>query len=550
MKLAAGAGQRSYGILKQILKLINFNNGSTLDPIVTAVLKDQNKWNKLKKQANRKKILIATSMADYSHGSDLDRVLAIALTERGHKISFALCNSDLLACQIIKYSSYKPNELLNSTSTPRCSSCSSHINKDFLPLGLAIYNFEKRISNELNLKSELKQLDMDSLRNFVVSGVEIGTHAWAGAVRYFASTDFVKEVEAKDILIRFIISGVRISESVKEIIQEFSPDIIVAHHGIYVPQGILSEIARVNDIELMTWTPSYRTGTFIFSPGESYHYSMISEPISSWENISLTKKQIKLLNTYMDSRNSGKNDWIKFSDTKIEKQEVPIDLSDFFLLLTSVSWDAELHYESRAFANMREWIAESIQFFKDNPGEKLIIRVHPAELTSPNVSREPMADYVNSLNISSYPNIILLGPDCTVSTYDLIKKSKSVIIYNTKTGIEAAYAGKPVIVAGEAWIKGKNIGWDAYNKEEYIKILNQFKENIDMNLEMKNNSIKYAYHFFFKRMIKVKLFSTPKENRLIPNKISLKTIIGKKDKNFQAILDSIEKNATPVGYHH
>jgi hypothetical protein len=488
-------------------------------------------------------------MADYSHGSDLDRVLAIALTERRHQVAFALCNSDLLACQIIKYSSYKPSELINSTSTPRCKSCSSHINKDFLPLGLPIYNFKKRISNESTLRSELNQLDLDSLRNFKVSGMEIGTHAWAGAVRYFASTDITKEIEAKNILIRFIISGIRIIESVKDIIQEFSPDIIVAHHGIYVPQGILSEIARVNNIKLMTWTPSYRTGTFIFSPSESYHYSMISEPISNWENILPTKSQIKSLNNYMDSRNSGKNDWIKFSDTKIEKQQVPIDESNFFLLLTSVSWDAELHYKSRAFTNMREWLAESIQFFKDNPSEKVIIRVHPAEITSPNVSREPMADYVNSLNISDYPNIILLGPDSSVSTYDLIEKSKAVVIYNTKTGIEAAFTGKPVIVAGEAWIKGKNIGWDAYNAEDYRKILYQFKEDLSMNLEMKNNAIKYAYHFFFKRMIRIKLFSNPKDNRLVPNKISLKSIIGKKDINFQAILDSIEKNTTPVGHH-
>jgi hypothetical protein len=276
---------------------------------------------------------------------------------------------------------------------------------------------------------------------------------------------------------------------------------------------------------------------------------MISEPISKWETVLLTKRQIKSLSKYMDSRNSGENDWIKFSDTKIEKREASIDAANFFLLLTSVSWDAELHYKSRAFANMRDWLAESIQFFKNNSGEKLVIRVHPAELTSPNVSREPMVDYVNSLDISDYPNIVLLGPDSKISTYDLIKKSKAVIIYNTKTGIEAAYTGKPVIVAGEAWIKDKNIGWDAYNPEEYIQILNQFKENISMTPEMKKHAIQYAYHFFFRRMIRIKLFSNPRESRLVPNKVSLKTLIGKKDSNFQGILDSIEENTTPVGRH-
>jgi hypothetical protein len=534
-------------ILKRLARSRRVNTETKLDPIVSAVFKDKKKWNKIKKQTTGKKILIATSMAEYTHGSDLDRVLAIALTERGHQVSFSLCDSNLLACQIIKFSSYKPSKLIESTNTPRCSSCSSHIEKDFLPLGLPIYTYNKKISNEFDMQFKLEKLDMDALRNFEIDEVKIGMHAWAGAVRYFASTDFTKEVESKKILIRFIISGLRIVESVKSIIKDFSPDTIIAHHGIYVPQGILSEMAKLHGIALMTWTPSYRTGTFIFSPGESYHFSMISELNSKWKNLALTQKQAKSLSKYMESRKSGKNDWIKFSDSKVENKETPINVANYFLILTSVSWDAELHYKSRAFSNMREWLQVSIQFFKDNPKEKVIIRVHPAELTSPNVSREPMAEFIRSLRIDSHPNIILLGPDSSASTYELIEKSKAVIIYNTKTGIEAAYMGKPVIVAGEAWIKGKGIGWDAYSSDEYLKILDEFRNNVKMSKEMRKNSINYAFHFFFRRMIQVKLFSNPKNNRLIPNEISLRSIIGKKDKNFQAILDSIEDISPPVG---
>jgi hypothetical protein len=77
----------------------------------------------------------------------------------------------------------------------------------------------------------------------------------------------------------------------------------------------------------------------------------------------------------------------------------------------------------------------------------------------------------------------------------------SVIIFGTKMGIELSSIGIPVIVAGEAWIKGKNIGFDANNKEEYIKLLNELPFKNGLNHNQTIRSLKYAYHFFFRRMI-------------------------------------------------
>jgi hypothetical protein len=70
-----------------------------------------------------------------------------------------------------------------------------------------------------------------------------------------------------------------------------------------------------------------------------------------------------------------------------------------------------------------------------------------------------------------------------------------------------------------------------------------------MTPDMKKLAIQYAYHFFFRRMIRIQLFSNPIGDRLVPNKVSLKTLIGKKDSNLQGVLNSIEENTTPIGHH-
>lgn len=533
---------------QNFVRKISSDSQDLSDPIVKLIQENSEKWSEWKTSATGKKILIATSMSGYIHGSSMDRLLALGLTEKGHQVAFLLCDSDLEACQIIKFSSYKPSELLKSPNTPRCVRCSSNIDKLFTPLGLPIYKFKSDRSDEIKLKSEFQEYSFEELKNFKIDSVKVGMHAWAGAIRYFATTQFTSEPQAKEILIRFLISGIRIHSSMTQVFNNFHPDILIAHHGIYIPQGVVSEFARSHDVDVMTWTASYRKGTFIFSPDETYHYSMVTESTANWDSLELSRSQKLNLEKYMDSRWRGENDWIKFSDSKVDQDKSYKNNSNFYLALTSVTWDAELHYESRAFENMRAWLETTIEYFKANTNLELIVRVHPAEITSPNKSRESMAVFLNSLNINSYPNITVIPPESNISTYELIDNSKVVIVYNTKTGIEAAYRNKPVVIAGEAWIRGKGIGWDASNPSDYLNILDSFEKGLEMTQDQRTRSKQYAYHFFFRRMLSIKIFSNPRSNEwLFPSKkITLEDLLGSNDPNYQEILSSIISLRVPM----
>jgi hypothetical protein len=48
------------------------------------------------------------------------------------------------------------------------------------------------------------------------------------------------------------------------------------------------------------------------------------------------------------------------------------------------------------------------------------------------------------------PNLLFLGPSDYVSSYDLIRRSKLVLVYNSSVGLEASIAGVPVLCAGRA----------------------------------------------------------------------------------------------------
>jgi hypothetical protein len=97
--------------------------------------------------------------------------------------------------------------------------------------------------------------------------------------------------------------------------------------------------------------------------------------------------------------------------------------------------------------------------------------------------------------------IALISPSANVSTYRLAAASDAAIIYATKTGIELAARGVPVIVAGEAWIRGKEIGFDCNDAEAYERMLASLPFGKRLDDERTARAQKYAYHFFFRRMI-------------------------------------------------
>lgn len=234
---------------------------------------------------------------------------------------------------------------------------------------------------------------------------------------------------------------------------------------------------------------------------------MISEPVHSWENMAWGEKKEKRLMDYLASRWRGTQDWIWFHEKPLFRVEdalrrLGVDFSKPCIgLLTSVVWDAALHYNSNAFPDMISWLIASIDYFSKRKDLQLIIRIHPAEIQGGLPSRQRVADEIRKRYPAIPENVFLIDPESPLSTYAVMKRCNAVIIYNTKTGIELAAMGIPVIVAGEAWIRNKGIACDVSTPAEYIQELDRLPRLNCMSSAEILRARKYAYHFFFRRMI-------------------------------------------------
>jgi hypothetical protein len=456
---------------------------------------------------SRGRVLIATSLGGYAHAQALDAALATALRLRGGEVQLLLCDGVLPACQMSKAPRVTVETLVSTGQAAYCAICFGEGTDRFGRLPLVTYSQFLADGDRQTAARLADEVPLNDIRGFRFRELAVGEHAYAGALRFFARGDLDGEPHGAAVLRRYLQAGVVTIMALDRLFERHHFDVVVAHHGIYIPQGMIVEVARRRGVRIVTWNPAYRKHSFIFSHDDTYHHTMMSEPPDTWAHLPLTDELRRHTLRYLESRRTGTNDWIWFHDQPredIRRVLTEIGASPdkpYLALLTSVVWDAQLHYASNAFPTMLEWVRQTVLYFRRRPDLQLVIRVHPAEVRGLVPSRQRIADEVMRWFPELPPNVFVVGPEHQASTYALIDHANAVAIYNTKTGVEVAAQGRPVIVAGEAWIRGKGFSLDVSTPEHYFEILDRLPFNTRMSAEQIDRAIRYAYHFFFRRMI-------------------------------------------------
>jgi len=439
----------------------------------------------------------------------------MALWMRGAEPSFLLCDGALAACELCTYAAVPDiHEFVERGPQARfCGPCFAAGEHAYAPLPIDVLRYGDFVSSDDRARAvaEAAALTLEECWSLVSRDVPLGEQIRAATIRFFGRTDLESE-DAAIVLAtaRRYAAGALVSMLVAErAIDRARPEVLVAHHGIYVPQGILSEVARRRGVRVVNWGTSYRDRTVIFSHGDTYHRTFLDEPVSEWGNGLDDRQEAELL-AFLAERRRGKGDWVWVTpeaalrpDEQAEQEiveELGLDPTrPTFGLLTNVLWDAQLYYEGHAFANMLDWLWETIDHFARHPERQLIIRIHPHEVKSGN--RQPVAPEIARRYPTLPPNVFVVDYDSPLNTYALMGLCRAVLIYGTKTGVELAPFGQPVVIAADAWIRGKGLTVDVSTAAEYSAVLDRLIELEPLSAETVARARQYAHHYFFRRMI-------------------------------------------------
>lgn len=499
----------------------------------------------LENNTNKKKILIATLSGGHKVASTIESLLGVGLSLKGVNISYLLCDQFLESCimktQRHNVNSHK-NKILNNKLCKDCFDCGQIAYRgtgfNFFKLSNYFNTVHNKKIREIMKKNKL----LEKMTNFKLDNINIGEHVSANISRYYAVSNYKKERDIKLVAKNYFKSALKTFFSFKNLLIKNTFDTIIVNHGFYIPQGIISEIAKKNNIHFVTWTTGARKNSIIFSHNNMYYKDFVKEPVSKWKDININKVGNKITK-YLNSKPLGTKDYL------YKRNEVDMDIKNYFKknnidtskvligLTTNVIWDAQLHYDNTIFKNMMEWVFETIKYFKKRQDLILIIRVHPTEVNSDRPAREKVADEIQKYFKRKIPkNIYIIKPEDTISTYSVLDNCNTILTYGTKLDIEYAARGYPVIVAGEAITRNKNLVIEPENRGKYFELLDKlpFKK-----VKRINNAKKFAYHYFFRRTISIKSLEENPFN-FPPFKIK-KNFINElpNDKNLKSICNSI-----------
>jgi hypothetical protein len=458
------------------------------------------------------RILIATGTAGHLPSMTMESLLGVALFVRGAAVDYLLCDGLLTACMMCEINWYSDLEAFCAKGpVDRCQNCFQPSAKMLEEAGFRHLGLSAQLSDTEREGARViaRKLSFQKIESHTIDGVPVGEHAMAGALRFFARGDLGTTPQAETVLRRYFEAALLTYYACRHLLGEGHYKVVVLNHGIYVPQGVIAETARRLGVRVVTWHPAYRRGCFIFNHEETYHHGLMSEPVSLWEGMRWSDGHREQIEQYLRSRWVGKQDWVRFQqDPKFDLEAVRCELGiDFSCptvgLLTNVVWDAQLHYRANAFPGMLDWLFASIAYFEKRPDLQLLIRVHPGELTGTLPSRQQVMGEIQRAFPRLPPNVFIIPPESRISTYVVMSQCNAVLIYGTKTGVELSASGIPVIVAGEAWIRGKGVTRDAVSEMDYFRVLNSLPLPSKLDATTQERALKYAYHFFYRRMIPV-----------------------------------------------
>jgi hypothetical protein len=457
------------------------------------------------------RVLMATAVGSYAHAMSLESALAAALTFRGAEVHALLCDGAMTACAECEASLYPDvgRFVRNGPARDLCRDCQWPAERVYRQLGLTVHRYSDWLTpgDRAQARALAASVPVDSIPEFVLDGLVIGEHAHAGTLRFFATGSLEGEPHGEAVLRRYFEAALLTAFATRRLLRALNFHSAVFTHGIYVPWGVVGQVARQEGVHVTTWNVAYRKRRFIFSHDDTYHHTLMTEPREHWEDRELSAGQDRELMQYLASRREGVFDWIVFHRPKRhDQQEIAARLGldpakPVIGLPTSVTWDAQLHYPANAFDNMLDWLVQTCEYFARRPDLQLLIRVHPAEISGFPRSRQPILEELRKRVPRLAPNIFVVPPESDMSTYVLMSLCNAAIIYSTKMGVELTSIGLPVIVAGEAWIRNKGLTHDASSSEEYFRILERLPFPERLSPPQIARARRYAYHFFFNRMI-------------------------------------------------
>jgi hypothetical protein len=347
----------------------------------------------------------------------------------------------------------------------------------------------------------IEQLNVPELMEFEWQSIPLGALCLPG-LRWILRIHHLDDDENTRYLLReYILSAWNVARKFSDFLDRTQPRAVVVFNGQFFPEATARYIARRRGLKVITHEVGLQPATAYFTDGEATAY-----PIHIPDEFELNEAQNTKLDAYLAKRFQG--DFmmagIKFwADMKGLDESFLQKAGGFKQIVpvfTNVIFDTSQPHANTVFEDMFQWLDLVLDVIRSHRETLFVIRAHPDELRVRKSSRETVEGWVDSRGVRKEPNVVFVSPKETLSSYELIQKSKFVMIYNSTIGLEASIMGAAVLCAGKARFTQYPTVFFPQSVEAYRNELEMFldAEKIEAPAEFKRNGRRFLYYQLYR----------------------------------------------------
>ena len=362
------------------------------------------------------------------------------------------------------------------------------------------------------LNEALTSLTVEELMRFDWEGIPLGALCLPG-LRWVLRVHHLNDDESTRYLFReYILSAWNVAQKFDALLDQTQPRAVLVFNGQFFPEATARYMAHKRGIRVIAHEVGLQPATAYFTEGEATAY-----PIAIPESFEMNAEQNAKLDAYLAKRfqgdftMAGVKFWADMKGLDESFLKKAAGFKQIVPVFTNVIFDTSQPHANTIFEDMFDWLDLVLEEIRLHPETLFVIRAHPDELRVRKASRETVGGWVEARRVTDLPNVIFVSPQETLSSYELILKSKFVMVYNSTIGLEASIMGAAVLCAGKARFTQYPTVFFPQTIEDVRNRMKEFlaADTIDIPLEFKRNARRFLYYQLFRTSLPFGNFLDP-----------------------------------------
>lgn len=452
----------------------------------------------------------STGIDDLSWNSGFHLLASWALRLQGIPVAYFACNSGMSKCVLGTNRDDPYKEM-------PCKTCVSQSRALYAGVPSKVEGQKSRVEwfgfeRDLYLVSRISQLSIPELSTFHFQSIPLGALCLP-ALRWVLRIHHLNDDENTRYLLReYILSAWNVAQKFEKFLDETNPRAVVVFNGQFFPEATARYVTQRRGIRVITHEVGLQPASAYFTDGEATAY-----PIHIPDEFELNDEQNAKLDVYLAKRFQGDftmagiKFWADMQGLDESFLQKAAQFKQIVPVFTNVIFDTSQPHANTVFEDMFDWLDMTLEVIKEHPETLFVIRAHPDELRVRKSSRETVEGWVDSRKVRSEPNVVFVGPREALSSYELIQRSKFVMIYNSTIGLEASIMGAAVLCAGRARFTQYPTVFFPQTVDEVRRKMKEFldAEKIEVPAEFKRNARRFLYYQLFRTSLPFGEFLEP-----------------------------------------